>query len=324
MAPRVLSVAPFVEAVIDRARAEFDAVVSQDRTLTVPEILAAIEAVPAEGLLVSSRVKYDAATIEALPARVKVMATVSVGYDHIDVAAATKRGLIVTNTPDVLTDATADMTFLLMLGACRRAKEYGQIMQAGWRHRHEPNEMLGIDVSGKTLGILGMGRIGRAVAQRARGFGMKILYHNTKRLPPELEGDATYCASFEEMLSRSQILTLHTPGGAGTDNIINQRTLALLPRGAVLINAARGKLVDEDALIAALQSGRLAAAGLDVFRTEPDYDLRLRDLPNAFLTPHMGSSTLETRTAMGMRALDNIAAALRGDRPSDWVNAPER
>lgn len=181
--------------------------------------------------------------------------------------------------------------------------------------------MLGTEVAGKTLGILGMGRIGHAVAQRARGFGMRILYHNTRRLPPELEQDAYYYPSFREMLPYCQILTLHAPGGAATKDIVNGKTLSLMPRGAFLVNVSRGSLVDEGALIGALQSGQLAGAGLDVFKSEPNYDTRLRDLPNVFLTPHMGSATAETRNAMGFRALDNIAAILSGRKPIDRVNS---
>lgn len=319
---RILLAAPFPDAVVQRARSEFDAILSQDRTLTVDEMLAAARAHDVRGLLISSRMKLDAAAIAALPAAVEVLATSSVGYDHIDVAAAAKRGLIVTNTPDVLTATTADLTMMLMLCACRRAAEGYAIMKAGWGRRLEPNEMLGIEVTGKTLGILGMGRIGQAVATRARGFGMRILYHNTRRLAPELEQGATYYANFHDMLPHCEILTLHAPGGADTDNILNREAIARLPKGAVVVNAARGQLVDEDALIDALQSGHLAAAGLDVFRTEPHYDLRLRDLPNVFLTPHMGSATVETRNAMGMRALDNIAAVLSSKPPIDPVPAP--
>jgi hydroxypyruvate reductase len=167
-------------------------------------------------------------------------------------------------------------------------------------------------VSGKTLGIVGLGRIGQAVAKRARGFGMTILYTDVRRLAPEAEQGARYFADLRGMLPHCDILTLHAPGGKETDSMINAETLALLPKGAVFVNAARGQLVDEDALIAALKSGHLFAAGLDVFRNEPDFDLRFASLPNVFLVPHMASATVETRSAMGNRALDNIAAVLSG------------
>jgi lactate dehydrogenase-like 2-hydroxyacid dehydrogenase len=227
--------------------------------------------------------------------------------------------LTVTNTPEVLTDATADLAFMLILCASRRAGEYHAIMQAGWRERLGLNHMLGTQVSGKTLGIIGMGRIGRAVARRARGFGMTVLYHDVVQMSPELEQGAAFYRDLREMLPKCQILTLHAPGDSTSSAIMDRETIALLPRGAVLVNAARGNLVDEDALIDALTSGHLFAAGLDVFCREPDYDLRFRDLKNVFLTPHAGSATVETRNAMGFRALDNIAAVLAGREPIDPV-----
>jgi lactate dehydrogenase-like 2-hydroxyacid dehydrogenase len=227
----------------------------------------------------------------------------------------------VTNTPDVLTDATADMAFLLILNACRRAHEYDGIMRKGWGRAFGMGDMLGIDASGKTLGIFGMGRIGRAVAQRARGFNMKIVYHNKTRLPPELEQGATYYPTLNEMLPHCQILSVHAPAGPTTNKVMNAQTLGLLPKGAVFVNTARGTLVDEDALFDALKSGHLFAAGLDVFHNEPNADKRFATLENTFLVPHMGSATVETRKAMGDRALDNIAAVLAGRPPIDplWV-----
>jgi lactate dehydrogenase-like 2-hydroxyacid dehydrogenase len=227
--------------------------------------------------------------------------------------------VVVTNTPDVLTDCTADLAFMLILCACRRASEYERIMRQGWRQGFGLPDMLGLRPSGRTLGIVGMGRIGRAVAQRARGFGMRVLYSNRSRLPPGLEGGAEYFADWRAMLPRCQILSLHLPGGPGNDGMMDREAFALLPPGAVFVNAARGALVDEDALVEALASGRLFAAGLDVFRNEPDYDLRLAGLPNVFLTPHVASATVETRDAMGHRALDNVAAVLAGRPPMDPV-----
>jgi hydroxypyruvate reductase len=190
-------------------------------------------------------------------------------------------------------------------------------MESGWRKSFSQSEMLGLKVSGKTLGIYGMGRIGQAVADRARGFGMKVLYCNRKRLPPELEKGATYYSNLHEMLPHCQILSLNAPGTAETKNIMNDQAFALLPDNAVLVNVARGSLVDEEALIRALKSGKLFAAGLDVFAHEPDYDLRLKEFHNVYLTPHMGSATQETRDAMGYRCLENIEQALKGQRPQD-------
>ncbi|GBQ95047.1 D-isomer specific 2-hydroxyacid dehydrogenase [Acetobacter nitrogenifigens DSM 23921 = NBRC 105050] len=243
-----------------------------------------------------------------MPPDVKLIATVSVGLDHLDVDAIHARGLALTNTPDVLTECNADLAIFLMLAASRRAGEYSAIMRGGWGRTLAMDELLGQRVSGKTLGIIGMGRIGQAVARRAQGFGMTVLYNNRRRLAPELEHGATWISDLREMLPKTQILSLHLPGGPESDSLINAETLALLPRGAIFVNAARGRLVDEDALLAALSSGQLAAAGLDVCRNEPNPDPRLLAAPNVFMTPHVGSATVETRSAMGMLALDNVVA----------------
>ena len=305
------------DPVAARIRAEFDCPWPEGRDMDAEEVLRQLRDTRAEALLLTSHLKFDAGLIARLPDHVRIAATCSVGFEHIDVAAARARALPVTNTPDVLTDCTADLTMLLILGACRRAHEYDAIMRAGWRRGYGLGEMLGRQVSGKRLGIVGMGRIGQAVARRARGFAMRILYHNPRRVAPEIEQGATWFADLRAMLPQCDILTLHARGGPTTANMMNEETFALLPQGAVFVNASRGALVDEEALIAALQSGRLFAAGLDVFHNEPTFDLRLAALPNTFLFPHMGSATIETRTAMGMRALDNIAAVLAGRPPID-------
>ena len=258
---------------------------------------------------------YTADDIARLPASVRIIANPSAGYEHTDAARA--RGVVVTNAPDGLTDCTADSTMPLILAACRRAAEYEAIMRSGWRCSFGLPDMLGMKVGGSRLGIVGMGRIGRAVAHRACAFGMTILYHNRTRLPPELEQGAAYHASLEDMLPHSDILSLNLPGGSGT--LMTVDAFALLPRGAVVVNAARGSLVDEEALIPALQSGQLFAAGLDVFRWEPDFDERLAKLPNVFRTPHMGSATVATRNRMGFDALDNIAAVVAGRPPLNPV-----
>jgi lactate dehydrogenase-like 2-hydroxyacid dehydrogenase len=317
--PRIAITAPMPVAVVERAQREFDAVPSQDRILSVREALEVLSRHSSSGLLISSKMKLEAAAIAALPRQVKIIATCSAGTDHIDIAAARERRLVVTNTPDVLTDATADLTFMLILNACRRARTYQAIMDDEWRRSFSLNEMLGIEATGKTLGIVGMGRIGRAVAQRAAGFRMPIVYSNRRRLPSELEQGATFYQDLRGMLPRCQILTLHLPGNPGISPTMNEEAFALLPKGAIFINTARGNLVDENALIGALKSHHLSAAGLDVFCNEPNYDLRFRDLENVFLTPHMGSATIETRTAMGFRALANLAAVLSGNPPIDAV-----
>jgi len=299
--------------VVERARREFDAIIVEgSNDMTVPEVVEAANRIQAQAVLFTNTLPLTADAIAQLPASVRVGATSSVGFDHIDVAAAKARGIMVTNTPGVLTECTADHAFMMLLAAARRAYEYDRIMRQGWRYRIGQGDLLGVRVTGKTLGILGMGRIGRAMAQRARGFDMKIVYHARNRLAQEQEQGATYFANLDAMLPHCDFLSLHAPATPATDRIINARTLALMPRGAVLVNVSRGGLVDEDALYDALTSGQLFAAGLDVFRQEPDFDLRFAALDNVILSPHVGSASRETRNAMGFRALDNIAAVLDG------------
>jgi lactate dehydrogenase-like 2-hydroxyacid dehydrogenase len=314
--PRVLIARRMPQGTIDRARTEFDAVVA-DHDMKAEEVIAACIAHGIVGVLTGKKAAYTAEQIGRLPQAVKILANPSAGYDHMDYEAARARGIVVTNAPDGLTDCTADFTMLLILAACRRAAEYGQIMRDGWRRPFGQPDMLGVKIGGSRLGIVGMGRIGRAVAQRARAFGMRIYYHNRSRLPPELELGAVYCATLEELLPQSDVLTLNLPGGSGA--LMTRERFALLPKGAVFVNAARGSLVDEDALIEALESGHLFGAGLDVFQSEPDYDLRFAALPNVFLTPHMASATVATRDRMGFDALDNIAAVLAGKPALDPV-----
>jgi hydroxypyruvate reductase len=313
MGSRLVFAALMPRDVVTRARREFDAVVADGKDdMTAAEVIEASTAHRAEALLFTNTLPLTAEVIAELPDSVRVGATSSVGYDHIDVAAAKARGIVVTNTPGVLTECTADFAFMMLLAAARRAYGYDKIMRAGWRYRIGQGDMLGVRVTGKTLGILGMGRIGRAVAQRARGFDMTVLYHSRNRLPAELEQGARHFASFHDMLPHCDFLSLHAPAGPATDKIINAAALAKLKRGAVLVNVSRGGLVDEDALVDALTSGQLFAAGLDVFRSEPDFDLRFTALDNVILSPHIGSGSVETRNAMGFRALDNIAAVLAG------------
>ncbi len=310
--PRLLVARRVPEGVADRAAREFDATLA-DHDLNGAEVIEATRALGSQAILSGPRVRLTAAEISQLPDTLRIIANPSAGYDHMDVAAAKARGLVVTNAPDVLTDCTADLSFLLILAACRRAGEYFAIMKNGWRKGYGMPDHLGKRVSGQTIGIAGMGRIGRAVAARARGFNMRVLYTGRRRLPEGLEQGATYFSSLEGMLPHCDILSLHMPGGSGT--VMTREMFALLPRGAVFVNAARGSLVDEDALIDALKAGHLFAAGLDVYRREPDFDLRLAELSNVFLTPHVASATVETRNQMGFKALDNIAAVLAG-RPA--------
>lgn len=274
-----------------------------------------------DGLLVTVTDRIDGDLIRALPETVKIIATFSVGYDHIDIAAAKTRGIAVTNTPDVLTDATAEIAMLLMLGAARNATSAIATLRGGQWKNWAPTGMLGMELTGKRLGILGLGRIGRATAQRARAFGMKVNYHNRRRLDQAEEAGAIFHDSAESLFRVSDVLSLHCASTPETRRIVNRRTIALLPENAIVVNTARGDIIEDDALIEALASGRLAAAGLDVFTNEPNIDPRYLDLPNAFLLPHLGSATRETRNAMGFRALDNLDAFFAGIKPQDLVTA---
>ncbi len=273
----------------------------------------------ADAILTCGTEKFMPDVIERLPDRVQIVATYSVGYDHIDIAAAQARGLVVTNTPDVLSDATADVTMLCLLGAARQAQGAERVLRDGRWGRWAAMDMLGTEVTGKRLGIFGMGRIGQAVARRARGFDMEIHYSNRNRLPAETEQGAIYHADPDELLPHCDVLSTNCPGSAETRHFVNARRIALLPDGAIVVNTARGSVIDDDALIAALQSGKLAAAGLDVFEGEPNLDARYLALPNVFLLPHIGSATIETRNGMGFRALDNLDAWFAGRAPGDRV-----
>ncbi len=300
---------PLCEA---RLFAAYDVRMGDDDRGYTPAVLADL-AQGANGIIVTPGESIDAAAIAALPSSVKVIASNSVGFEHIDLAAAKARGLRVSNTPDVLTDATADVALLLILAATRRAGAGERMMRAATWGGLRPTFFLGSQITGKRLGIVGMGRIGLAVAKRAQAFGMRVLYHNRK--PVADDAGATFVARLDDLLAQSDVLSLHCPLTPETKNLLNARTLALLPEGAVVINTARGPLVNDDALIAALRSGKLFAAGLDVYAGEPAIDPRYRDVENVFLLPHIGSATVETRTAMGMLAIDNLEAVLNGREP---------
>jgi len=308
---------PEVEA---RIRRDYDALHNEDDDAYGPDDLVRISIESkCEGILTCGTENWTADVIARLPDQVKILATFSVGYDHIDVKAAGKNDLIVTNTPDVLTAATADISMLCLLGAGRQAQSSEKVLREGKWGRWDPMGMLGVDVSGKKLGIYGMGRIGQAVAQRARGFEMEIHYCNRNRLPPEEEMGAIHHATPEDMLPHCQFLSINSPGGTETHHFLNAERIALLPDGAVVANTARGTVIDDDALIPALQSGKVGAVGLDVFEGEPKFDGRYLDLDNVFLLPHIGSATIETRNGMGFRALDNLDAFFAGREPGDRV-----
>lgn len=262
---------------------------------------------------------FDADVFANLPKSVKIIANFSVGYDHVDTDAAKKAGVIITNTPDVLSDATAEIVMLLMLGAARRASEGEKLVRTATWKDWSPAFMVGTQVTGKTLGIIGLGRVGKVVAQRARGFGMKIIYHDAYRQEDEEKAGAEYFETLEDMLPHCQFLSLNAPNLPATRGMLNAERIALLPEGSIIVNAARGTLVDDDALIAGLKAGKPAAAGLDVYNNEPGIDPRYKELANTFLLPHIGSATAETRDAMGFRALDNLDAYFAGKEPGDRV-----
>ena len=318
--PSILLTRKLPDDVEERASRLFEARLNPaDRLYSAEELRAAAEGF--DGLFITPAEKMTAEAIGRLPSSVRIVATFSVGYDHIDVPAAEARGLAVTNTPDVLTDATADIAMLLLLGAARGASWGDRIVRADKWRNWSPTYPLGYDVSGRRLGILGMGRIGQALARRARAFDMTIHYHARSRLTPEREQGAVYHDNLDDMLPHCDFLSVHCASTSETRGIINERTIGLLPRDAILVNTARGDIVDDDALISALKSGRLAAAGLDVFRGEPDIDARYRTLDNAFLLPHLGSATRQTRSAMGHRALDNLEAFFAGRTPGDLLTS---
>jgi len=262
---------------------------------------------------------FSAETVSRLPTSVRIIANHSVGTDHCDLTALKDRGVIVTNTPDVLSDATAEIAILLMLGAARRAVEGDRLMRSGRWDFWSPAFMVGTQITGKRLGIVGMGRVGQVMARRGRGFDMEIHYHNRSRLPTDLEQGAIFHKNPDDLLANCDVLTLHCPTTPETINFLNAERLARLPNGAIVVNTARGALIDEAALIAALKSGKLAAAGLDVFQTEPVGNPAFAEIDNVFMLPHIGSATFDTRDAMGFRALDNLDAYFAGREPADRV-----
>ena len=306
------------DAVQARAEHDYRVILNMaDKVFSRDELVTKCQSVDA--VLPCHTEHFTAEVIAALPAQLRIIANHSVGVDHVDLAAARARGIVVTNTPDVLSDATAEIAMLCMLGAARRGAEGDAMIRAGKWDFWSPAFMVGRQVTGKRFGVLGMGRVGQVAAERARGFGMQVHYHNRSRLPEHLEKGAIWHDTVAGLLAVSDVLSLHCPATPDTTGIINARTLALLPERAILVNTARGTLVDEAALIDALQSGRLFAAGLDVFQTEPGGNPALAALRNVFLLPHIGSATEETRDAMGFRALDNLDAFFAGKAPGDRV-----
>jgi len=308
-------------AVEQQLAREFDARLNpDDHPLTMAELQAALTS--ADALLPTVTDRLTAQLLQVEPLRAKILANFGVGFNHIDVAAAKARGLVVTNTPDVLTDDTADDAIMLMLMVARRAGEGERHVRAGAWTGWRPTHMLGTKVTGKTLGLVGMGRIGRAVARRAhRGFGMRVIFHDP--YPPSAEVAAELGAeprrSVDEVLREADFVSLHSPATAETHHLVDAARLALMKPSAFLINTARGDIVDEAALIAALKAGRIGGAALDVLEREPQVPPELLTMENVVLLPHLGSATQETRVAMGLRALENLKAFFTGATPRDRV-----
>ncbi len=316
--PIVLVTRKLPLAVEDRLRRDYDPRFNEeDRLYPSDELIQ--RAAGAHAILACHTERLSAEIIARLPDSIRAIANFSVGVDHVDLAAAKARAIVVTNTPDVLSDATAELTILLMLGAARRASEGERLVRAGEWNTWSPSFMVGIQVTGKRLGIIGMGRVGHVTARRARGFDMEIHYSDVRRLPSDREAGAIYHETTEDLLPHCDFLALHCPATPETRHLLNAERIALLPDGAIVVNAARGSIVDETALIDALKSGKLAAAGLDVYENEPNINPAFRDIRNTFLLPHIGSATRETRDAMGFRALENLDAIFAGREPRDRV-----
>ena len=318
--PRVVVTRHLMPSVEDRMGELFDVALNPaDTPLSREQLIAAVQ--DCDVLVPTVTDQIDAELLDAAGDRLGLIANFGAGTDHIDLRAAAARKIIVTNTPGVFTDDTADITMEMVIGIPRRVREGIALVRRGEWTGWAPSTMLGRKLGGKVLGIVGMGRIGQAVAHRARAFGLDIAYHNRKRLPEAVERmfGATYYDSLDGLLEQADIVTLHSPANADSHQMIDARRLGLMKPGSCLINTARGDLVDQEALIAALQSGHLAGAGLDVYPDEPQVDARLTAHPNVMTLPHIGSATREGREASGEKVIANIRFWADGHRPPDQV-----
>ena len=319
--PKVIVTRCWPEQVEQRLQELFDVELNEsDTPMTAAEMQAALGRCDALCPTVSDKVNAEVLGAENVTA--KILGSYGVGFNHIDLEAAKSRGLAVTNTPEVLTDCTADLAMTLLLMAARRAGEGERHARngewTGWR----PTHMIGTKATGKTLGLIGFGRIAQATARKAHfGFGMKIVYHDPYPAPAEVEAmyGATRCETPEEVMAQADFVSLHCPGGDATRHLMNADRFAAMQKHAILINTARGDVVDEAALVGALQDGQIAGAGLDVFEAEPKITEALTAMDNVVLLPHLGSATMETRVAMGMRVIDNLVAFFEGREPGDRV-----
>ena len=306
------------DATLERAARDYDVVINHDDTPgTASELIAA--SAKFDAIIPCHSEHFSAEVVSKLAPRLKIIANHSVGVDHCDLPALKARGITVTNTPDVLSDATAELAMLLMLGAARHAVAGDRTVRTGAWDFWSPSFMVGKQLTGARLGIVGMGRVGRAFAAKARGFDMEIHYYNRNPLSDAAAQGAVYHDTVESLLGVADFLSLHCPATPDTIDLMNSDRFAMLPKGAVMVNAARGALVDEDALMAALDSGHLAAAGLDCFKVEPGGNPAFATRENIFMLPHIGSATTQTRDAMGFRALDNLDAFFDGRTPQDLL-----
>lgn len=311
--PRRLS-----DATLARARRDYDVIMKEHDTPGTPEEIVAMSA-RVDGMIPCHSERFSGEVVARLDERLKIVANHSVGTDHCDLPALKSRGIAVTNTPGVLSDATAELAMMLMLGAARHAVAGDRIVRSGAWDFWSPAFLVGKQVTGARLGIVGMGGVGRAFARKARGFDMEIHYHNRRRLPPGEEAGAIFHADLDSLLAVSDFLSLHCPATPETLGLMDADRLAKLPKGAVLVNAARGSLVDEAALLAAITSGHLAGAGLDCFVIEPGGNPAFAAHENIVMMPHVGSATVRTRDAMGFKALDNLDAFFAGRTPPDLL-----
>lgn len=319
--PRVLATRRWPDAAEQRLDAHFDVVRNDsDVPLSRADLAQAMREFDALAPTITDRI--DAEMIEQPDRRVQIIGSFGVGFEHIDIAAAKRTGVVVTNTPGVLTDATADIAMTLLLMAARRAGEGERELRAGKWAGWRPTHLLGHALKGKTLGLVALGRIGQATAERAHhGFGMKIAYYARRQAPAEVAGslDATWYPDLGELLAVSDFVSLHIPGGAETRHFMNAAAFDQMQSHAILINTARGDVVDEAALVAALREGKIAGAALDVYQGEPNVSPDLIALDNVVLLPHLGSATTETRNAMGFKVIDNLIAWFGGETPPNRI-----
>jgi glyoxylate reductase len=323
MNPVVFVTRKLPEAVEERLRRDYTPRLNpEDRPYAPDELIE--HSADAAAILTCATDPWPAAVIERLPDSVRAIATFSAGYEHIDLAAASARRIVVTNTPDVLTEATADIAMLCLLGAARRAFEGEALIRTGRWSGWTPTQLLGVELHSAVLGIVGMGRIGQALARRAKAFGLAIHYHNRRRVPPRIEEEleATYWESLDQMLARMDIVSVNCPHTPATYHLLSARRLKLMRPDAIIVNTARGEIIDETALARLIEAGAIGGAGLDVFEQEPAVNPRLVKLARqgkVVLLPHMGSATFEGRVDMGEKVIVNIKTFMDGHRPPDRV-----